>query len=317
MCTMRTWPHLESSAISLPPLISFPNLSNLYGTNKEIQRRRTTPYGSFSVTLQPLPPPPPPLTFTATFSSMADTHSRFPFDFIFFGRSADAERDCLDRSFTEIVIVRHGETEWNAEKRIQGHLDIDLNDVGRQQAVAVAERLSGESKISAIYSSDLKRALETAETIASRCGGLQVIQDPNLRERHLGDLQGIVYGAAPTVKTKAYEALQSRGRDVEIPGGGESLNQLYKRCTDSLQTIGSKHRGERVVVVTHGGVIRALHQRASSGKGHRAGRILNVSVNVLHLSDPDKWVIKSWGDVSHLDGAAYLDSGFGGDRTSG
>ncbi|KAF5768895.1 putative phosphoserine phosphatase [Helianthus annuus] len=74
--------------------------------------------------------------------------------------------------------------------------------------------------------------------------------------------------------------------------------------------------GERVVVVTHGGVIRALHERASLGTGHRAGRILNVTVNVLHLSDPEKWVIKSWGDVSHLNGAGYLDSGFGGDRTS-
>ncbi|KAL8199351.1 hypothetical protein R6Q57_012919 [Mikania cordata] len=237
---------------------------------------------------------------------MADTYS-----------SADAECDYAGRSYTEIVVVRHGETEWNAEKRIQGHLDINLNDVGRQQAIAVAERLSGESKISAIYSSDLKRALETAETIASKCGGLQVIQDPNLRERNLGDLQGIVYDDAPKMKTKAYVALQSNGRDVEIPGGGESLNQLYKRCTDSLQAIGNKHRGERVVVVTHGGVIRALHHRASSGKGHRAGKVLNVSVNVLHLSDPDNWVIKSWGDVSHLNGAGYLDSGFGGDQTSG
>lgn len=72
-----------------------------------------------------------------------------------------------------------------------------------------------------------------------------------------------------------------------------------------------------MVVVTHGGVIRALHQRAYTGSGQRAGRILNVSVNVLHLSDPDRWVIKSWGDVSHLNGAGYLDSGFGGDRTSG
>ncbi|GJT78685.1 phosphoglycerate mutase-like protein 4 [Tanacetum coccineum] len=232
--------------------------------------------------------------------------------------SSDGEEvDYIDGSVTEIVIVRHGETEWNADRRIQGHLDIDLNDVGRQQAVAVAERLSKEPKISAIYSSDLKRALETAKTIASKCGGLQVIQEPNLRERHLGDLQGVVYGDAPTLKTKAYEALQSHGMDVEIPGGGESLNQLSRRCTASLQTIASKHRGERVVVVTHGGVIRALHERASTGKRHRAGRILNVSVNVLHLTDTEKWVIKSWGDVSHLNGAGYLDSGFGGDRTSG
>ncbi|CAH1421054.1 unnamed protein product [Lactuca virosa] len=306
MSTLRTWCHLESSAISLPPLISrhsIVKLSNLHGANNRnrILWWPRTQFVSFSVALQPIP-----LLLTAVFTLMANTHF-----------SGDAELNSVDRSFTEIVVVRHGETEWNAEKRIQGHLDIDLNDVGRQQAVAVAERLSGESKISAIYSSDLKRALETAETIANRCGGLQVIQDQTLRERHLGDLQGLVYSEAPKIKTKAYEALQSRHTNVEIPGGGESLDQLYKRCTSSLQTIASKHRGERVVVVTHGGVIRALHQRAYTGSGQRAGRILNVSVNVLHLSDPDRWVIKSWGDVSHLNGAGYLDSGFGGDRTSG
>ncbi|XP_076917333.1 phosphoglycerate mutase-like protein 4 [Bidens hawaiensis] len=299
MSVVRSWQyHLDSSAISNSSLIiSNHLLSNLIGATKQIRRRRITQHTtSLSLAIQPIP-----LTL------MADTNS-----------SIGVERDSVaDRSLTEVVVVRHGETEWNAQKRIQGHLDIDLNDVGRQQAVAVAERLSREFKISAIYSSDLKRALETAETIAARCGGLQVTQDPNLRERNLGDLQGIVYGDAPTMKTKAYMALQSNGRDVEIPGGGESLNQLYKRCTDSLQTIASKHRGERIVVVTHGGVIRALHERASSGTGHRSGRILNVSVNVLHLSDPDKWAIKSWGDVSHLNGAGYLDSGFGGDRMSG
>ncbi|KAJ0457664.1 putative phosphoserine phosphatase [Helianthus annuus] len=303
MGALRTWRQIESPAVFLSPLISRHNLlklSNPNGANKLLlQRRRHTRYVSISVA-------PPPLSVTAVISPMADTNF-----------STGVEHDSVDRSFTEIIVIRHGETEWNAEKRIQGHLDIDLNDVGRQQALAVAERLSRESKISAVYSSDLKRALETAETIASRCGGLQVIQDPNLRERHLGDLQGLVYSDAPKMKTKAYEALQSHGNDVEIPGGGESLNQLYKRCTNSLQAIGSKHRGERVVVVTHGGVIRALHERASLGTGRRAGRILNVSVNVLHLSDPDKWVIKSWGDVSHLNGAGYLDSGFGGDRTSG
>lgn len=304
MSTLRTVCHLESSAISLRPLISRPSavkLLNLQGANKRIQWWPRTKFGSFSVALQPIP-----LRLTAVFSFMANTHS-----------CDDAELKSVQRNFTEIVVVRHGETEWNAEKRIQGHLDIDLNDVGRQQAVAVAERLSRESKISAIYSSDLKRALKTAETIANKCGGLQVIEDPNLRERHLGDLQGLVYGEAPKIKTKAYEALQSRHTNVEIPGGGESLDQLYKRCTDSLQTIAGKHQGERVVVVTHGGVIRALQQRAYTGTGQRAGRILNVSVNVFHLSDPDQWEIKTWGDVSHLNGAGYLESGFGGDRTSG
>ncbi|KAI3518867.1 hypothetical protein L1887_07720 [Cichorium endivia] len=113
------------------------------------------------------------------------------------------------------------ESRFYSSSNLDGHLHIDLNDVGRQQAVAVAERLSRESKISAIYYSDLKRALKTTETIANKCGGLQVIEDPNLRERHLGDLQSLVYGEAPKIKTK---------------GGGESrINSInvaqihYKR----------------------------------------------------------------------------------------
>lgn len=74
--------------------------------------------------------------------------------------------------------------------------------------------------------------------------------------------------------------------------------------------------GERVVVVTHGGVIRALHRRASS-RGRSAGKIMNTSVNVFQLSDEDEWTIKVWGDVSHLNQTGFLESAFGGDRSSG
>ncbi|CAI0554087.1 unnamed protein product, partial [Linum tenue] len=76
-------------------------------------------------------------------------------------------------AYTEIVVVRHGETEWNADKRIQGHVDVDLNEVGRQQAALVADRLSRECKVSAVYSSDLKRAFDTAQAIADRCGSIE------------------------------------------------------------------------------------------------------------------------------------------------
>ncbi|CAN1311563.1 Phosphoglycerate mutase-like protein 4 [Linum perenne] len=174
-------------------------------------------------------------------------------------------------TYTEIVVVRHGETEWNAGRKIQGHTDVELNEAGRQQAALVAERLSNEPKISAVYSSDLKRAFYTAQEIAKRCGGLE--------------------------------------------GGGESLDTLYERCTSSFQRIAAKHRGERVVVVSHGGTIRALHKRACPDK--RPGTVLNTSVHVFHLSDGDQWSIKSWGDVSHLSQTGFIKSGFGGDRTSG
>ncbi|KAF4401875.1 hypothetical protein G4B88_017387 [Cannabis sativa] len=230
---------------------------------------------------------------------------------------AESDSSCDNiPAYAEIVVVRHGETEWNHDGRIQGHLDIDLNDAGRQQAVAVAERLSKEPKISVVYSSDLKRALVTAETIAAKCGGLEVIKDTDLRERHLGDLQGKVYSDAVKACPEAYKAFTSPSKDQEIPGGGESRDQLFVRCTSALQRIGNKHKGERVVVVTHGGVIRSLYKRACPNE--KTGlKVLNTSVNVFHLSDGDKWTLQVRGDVSHLDQTGFLESGFGGDKNSG
>ncbi|XP_028768464.1 phosphoglycerate mutase-like protein 4 isoform X2 [Neltuma alba] len=177
--------------------------------------------------------------------------------------------------YAEIVVIRHGETAWNADGRIQGHLDVELNEVGRAQAASV-------------------------------------VKDPDLRERHLGDLQGISRREAAKTNPTAYRAMD---RGQEIPGGGESLDQLSKRCTSALQRIGMKYLGKRVVVVTHGGVIRSLYKRANN-KNKRCGMILNTSVNVFHLYE-DKWIIKTWGDVSHLSQTGFLQSGFGGDRTSG
>ncbi|KAL6553138.1 hypothetical protein OROGR_006980 [Orobanche gracilis] len=219
-------------------------------------------------------------------------------------------------NYAEIIVIRHGETEWNADRRIQGHLDVDLNDVGRQQAVAVADRLSREPKISAVYSSDLKRAFDTANIIAKSCGVPEVTKDPDLRERHLGDLQGVVFHEIANINPEAHKAFVSNRDDQEIPGGGESFNQLYERCTSALQRIAEKHMGERVVVVSHGGTIRALHRRASPHR-RSSGRVLNTSINVFHLTGGGEWSVKLWGDVSHLNGAGFLESGFGGDRNSG
>uniref|UniRef100_A0A7N0T9E6 Phosphoglycerate mutase-like protein 4 n=1 Tax=Kalanchoe fedtschenkoi TaxID=63787 RepID=A0A7N0T9E6_KALFE len=227
----------------------------------------------------------------------------------------DSNSSSIAPDCTEIIVIRHGETEWNADGRIQGHLDVALNDTGRQQAVLVAERLSKGPKISSVYSSDLKRASDTAETIASCCGGIEVVKDPELRERNLGDLQGHVYHELSKTVPIAYEAFMSNRTDQEIPGGGESIDQLYERCTSALQRIAQKHKGERVVVVTHGGVIRSLHKRASPTR--RPGKIQNTSVNILQLSDGGKWTLKLWGDVSHLKETGVLKSAFGGDKHSG
>ncbi|XP_056170128.1 phosphoglycerate mutase-like protein 4 isoform X1 [Syzygium oleosum] len=244
---------------------------------------------------------------------MSASNSRFAADL---GCDGIAHSVPVGVAYAEIVVVRHGETEWNADGRIQGTLDVELNEIGRQQATAVGERLSREGKISAIYSSDLKRALETANLIATACGGLEVIKDPGLIERNLGELQGLQPHVAVNVCPEAYKALRSQKTDQEIPGGGESIDQVYQRCTACLRNISMKHKGERVVAVTHGSVLRRLYTRACPNKRPDV-KFLNTSVNIFHLSDGDNWVFKSGGDVSHLSQIEYLRTGFGGDRFSG
>ncbi|XP_031383354.1 phosphoglycerate mutase-like protein 4 isoform X2 [Punica granatum] len=137
--------------------------------------------------------------------------------------NGNAEIGSVEADYAEIVVVRHGETEWNSDSRIQGHLDVELNQAGKQQAAAVADRLSREGKINSVYSSDLKRAFETAQAIVTACGGLEVIKDPKLRERNLGDLQGLQLKEAANLKPLAYKAFLSNRTDQEIPIGGKFL----------------------------------------------------------------------------------------------
>lgn len=219
--------------------------------------------------------------------------------------------------FVEIVLVRHGETSFNASRIIQGHVDAELNDVGREQACVVAQHLSREHKFGAAYSSDLKRASETAQIISIACNLSEVVQDPGLRERNLGDLQGMTLQDSAKLKPQAYKDFLSRNFDQEIQGGGESINQLHKRCTSTLQKIAMKHIGETVVVVTHGGVIRELYKHAVPGQSPTK-KVVNTSINTLHISnDGSLWSIKTWGDTRHLDQTSFLNDAFGGDKTSG
>ncbi|BBH06149.1 Phosphoglycerate mutase family protein [Prunus dulcis] len=269
----------------------------------------------------------------------------------FRSKSHSSRLGCVGSDYAEIIVLRHGETAWNADGRIQasfgkfpsvmpfmrlpvlanlGHLDVELNDAGRQQAAVVGDRLSKEPKISVVYSSDLARAYETAQIIAaSKCfdalnhitdrhenESCMVVTDVDLRERHLGDLQGLVFRDTAKLNPKAHQAFVSRETCQEIPGGGESRDQLHQRCASSVQRIGNKHKGERVVLVSHGGFIRTLYKQASPD-GRSVEKVLNTSVNIIHVYDDGKWTIKSWGDVSHLNPTGYLQSGFGGDEKSG
>ncbi|XP_078156844.1 phosphoglycerate mutase-like protein 4 [Carex rostrata] len=228
---------------------------------------------------------------------------------------ATEEEMDIPEGYAEIVVVRHGETSCNASQILQGQLDSELNETGRQQAAAVASRLSKEFKSSAIYSSDLKRAAETAQIIAKQCD-LKVILDQQLRDRHLGDLQGLTLVDAQKMKPSAYNLFILYKRDQGLPGGGESLDQLHERCVSSFQKIASQHTGERVIVVSHGGFMIELQDEVAPNR-KLEGKIKNTSVNVILISPSNNhWFIKKWGDTSHLRGIRALDSGFSGDKTS-
>lgn len=203
---------------------------------------------------------------------------------------------------TRICVVRHGQTAWNAERRIQGQLDLPLSPVGLAQARATANRLARES-FDGIYSSDLSRALGTAEAAARRLG-LPIRRCIALRERHYGAFQALTYDEMGRRFPQDSARLLARDAEFELPQGGESLNRFSDRVTQCVDAIVAAHAGGRALVVTHGGVLDILHRRAS-GKPLSAPRdfdIPNAGVNWLEVAG-DTWSILSWAECHHLDEA--------------
>jgi broad specificity phosphatase PhoE len=154
---------------------------------------------------------------------------------------------------TTILLVRHGETDWNREGRFQGHADPPLNAAGRGQAEILAEQLAGDG-IEAIHTSDLRRARETATIVADRLG-LPVTAHRGLREIDVGAFQGLTREEIDARWPDARAVVSEHGYGADW--GGESLEQLAARVVPALVEIASVHGGERVLVVGHGGTIRA------------------------------------------------------------
>ena len=206
---------------------------------------------------------------------------------------------------TEFIVVRHGETAWNAEGRIQGHLDSPLNEEGLAQALLLGDRLAREP-FSQLYSSDLGRALQTAQPLADR-SGRRVATEVRLRERHLGIFQGLTGVECERHSPEHYARFKSREPEHVIPGG-ESVRQVYERVSAVFGELERKHPGERVVVVTHGGVLDAVYRLASATPLQRPRDfpIFNASVNVVRYED-GRWSMVRWGDISHLTRDAALD----------
>jgi probable phosphoglycerate mutase len=202
----------------------------------------------------------------------------------------------MDR--TQLIIVRHGQTEWNLKLIRQGHLDSPLTEKGVIQAKALAERLSRET-FSALYSSDLGRAVQTAQTIADATGR-RIVTDPRLRERHLGIFQGFTGDELKEKYPEEYRLHRTIGPSYVIPGG-ESVEQQVVRNVAYLREIAEKHLGETVVVVTHGGVLSGFFRHALSIPlaAPRRFEFMNASLNVFAY-EAGNWMLRTWGDVSHL-----------------
>lgn len=201
-------------------------------------------------------------------------------------------------STTTLVLVRHGETAWNVEGRIQGHLDVPLNEIGVGQATAVGRRFRTES-FEAIYSSDLIRAFRTASPVVAN-PEVDIFRDQRLRERNLGVLQGLTSDEGMRTQPAAWKAFKSREADLPL-SGGESLGEFSSRVTGFVEDMLDKHAGGRLLIVTHGGALDAAYRHASGMPlaGVRDFPIYNASVNVIS-HDGRRWKIESWGDISHL-----------------
>ena len=206
---------------------------------------------------------------------------------------------------TRILAIRHGETAWNVDTRIQGQLDIGLNPMGRWQAARVGDALRVEP-ISAIYSSDLMRAFETAQAIAhshAQAASLRVVPHTGLRERHFGHLQGKTWSEIETEWPE--DAKLWRGRDPHwSPVDGESLTVLRERIAACVNELAYAHVGEQIVLVAHGGVMDALYRLATgqSTQTPRTWHLGNAAINRL-LWTPQGLSLVGWGDVSHFDDA--------------
>ena len=199
---------------------------------------------------------------------------------------------------TIIYLIRHGETMWNREKRLQGHLDIGLNDTGRRQADLLALHMTAK-KLAAIISSDLSRAIDTASPIA-RHHELDLLLDPMLRERHYGVMQGLSHQEIEDLHPENHRAWKTR--DVSFqPKGGESLLQFDERVVQAARYWAEKFKQQEIALVAHGGVLDCLH-RAATQKSLEQARdfeILNASLSTLKYEN-NQFSLIEWGDVSHL-----------------
>ncbi|AAF10964.1 histidine phosphatase family protein [Deinococcus radiodurans] len=203
---------------------------------------------------------------------------------------------------TEFWVVRHGESTWNAGGRYQGQTDVPLSAVGLLQAACLAERLTGQV-FDAVYSSDLTRARQTAGAVAERLAGAPPVQlSPELREIDVGELTGLVVTEIRERYPDYLAALQADPWTTQRPGG-ESMADLFGRCGEAFHALRAAHPGGRVLVFTHGGVVRVAVGLALGGvPGHAWSRlsVTNTSITRVLLGEHSGTLL-GFNDEAHLE----------------
>ena len=199
---------------------------------------------------------------------------------------------------TRIIAIRHGETDWNVDTRIQGQLDIPLSATGRWQAERLAEALVDEP-LAAIYASDLARAWETAQYVG-QARDQEVIEEIGLRERGFGEFEGKTFAEIEVLLPE--QSLRWRKRDPEFaPAGGETLVALSKRVLEAAERLAARHAGEQIALVGHGGVMDVLYRAATRLhiQAPRTWDLGNAAINRL-LWTPEGFTVVGWADTQHL-----------------
>jgi 2,3-bisphosphoglycerate-dependent phosphoglycerate mutase len=207
---------------------------------------------------------------------------------------------------TRLVVIRHGETAWNAAGRMQGHQDIPLNALGLRQAAALAGALAGEG-LSLVVASDLQRAWQTGQALAGPLG-LPLQAEPGLRERCFGVLEGHTHAEIEA----RWPVLARRWRERDphfAPDGGESLVAFQARCLATVERLAAAHAGQTIALVCHGGVLDGLYRAATHvALDHpRSWPLGNAAINRL-LHTPQGLALVGWNDSAHLDGLAADDT---------
>ncbi len=199
---------------------------------------------------------------------------------------------------TELILVRHGETDWNRELRFQGHVDVPLNAMGLAQAQRLATRLAGEAPHH-LYQSDLQRAVQTAAPAALTLG-LQGQSDAALREQNFGRVDGMRVDDIRQQFPTEWAQWVSFDENYAMPDG-ETTHQFHVRVMGALQRLAAAHAGQRLLVVTHGGVLDMVYRTARSLglNGPRQSDIPNAGYNRVRLT-ADTVEILDWADTRHL-----------------